>query len=57
MKKELFGISLILFGILLNLMQLNQTWLPIFSFDFDFPGFIFGLVGVIIVFKNYFDSV
>lgn len=47
MKKLPLGIAFILFGILLELAELNNIWIPVIDVLFaDVFGLIFGVVGV-----------
>ena len=48
MKKLPLGLAFILFGILLELVELNNVWLPIIDVLFaDVFGLIFGIIGLI----------
>jgi len=56
MKKQLQGISLILFGILLILVAMVDPWIPIVdgvsSPIFLIAGIVLGIVGVFLSFKS-----
>lgn len=53
MKKQLQGIGLILFGMLLLWFSDNDPWVPIIggvSFISLWSGLVFGIVGVVLLF-------
>lgn len=56
MKKQLQGIALILFGILLAVFALFDPWLPIIDSSIaDFANYasvVMGIIGLILVFKK-----
>lgn len=56
MKKQLQGISLILFGIMLMLFSMFDPWMPIFDDGLTKPafwlGFVFGVIGLVYSFKK-----
>ena len=57
MKKLLLGFALILFGILLELAELNNIWLPIIDVLFaDVFGLIFGIIGLGFAIAGYFGK-
>lgn len=54
MKKQLLGISIILFGILLGVIEAaGGFWIPIIEYlPWDILGLFAGIIGLIIVAKN-----
>lgn len=56
MKKQLRGIALILFGILLAVFALFGPWLPIvgrYIADFaNYASVVVGIIGLVLVFKK-----
>ncbi len=57
MNRQLKGIALILFGILLLIFSIIDPWIPIINSDFLddielWTGFILGIVGLIFALKN-----
>ena len=56
MKRQLQGIALILFGVLLAVFALFNPWLPIvdsYIADFaNYASFIVGVIGLFFVFKK-----
>lgn len=57
MKKLLLGFALILFGVLLELAQLNSIWLPIIGGNnCDVSGLIFGIAGLIFAVIGCFEK-
>jgi len=48
MKKLLLGIALLLFGVVLELAELNSLWIPVVNFlNGDLFGLLFGIAGLI----------
>ena len=57
MKKLSLGIALILFGILLQLAELNNLHIPVFYWlNGDLWGLIFGIIGLIFVAIGCFEK-
>ena len=57
MKKLPLGFAFILFGILLELAELNNIWIPIIDVLFaDVFGLIFGIIGLIFAVIGCFEK-
>ena len=55
MKKLPLGFALILFGILLELAELNGIWIPIID-GVDVFGLIFGIIGLVFAVIGCFEK-
>lgn len=55
MQRDILGMALILFGILLNLVEINGgIWLPIIGMlPLGEIGFLIGLLGIVLVICTY----